>query len=459
MTRPVAAPDPADPATFRRYLRRIDRRWRSSTGSGIRYEAVLVLIWYGTAPAIVGWQALASPPPAHAPFTWATGAALLLATAAALVLAAAAVGPVNVTPEYRAWVLSTPVDRAALIRRPTVRALVATSVVTGAVGVVIAALVGLRGGDVVAAGLLAAGVGGLAGVFAIHGQAAASHRALITGSRWVALGLLLAAVPLNLVSLRPIPSVLLWILAVVTLGVVAGVGPNAVRTAAHIPLSRLTAGSGPVASVEIAVSDQSLGPLSSGLIRPELRRWPVLVGRRLSGVGSGALLAVSGRLAIRNVQAAGRWLLLVAVCWLASSLFGPAAWGRAGLALVIYLSAVGAVSGYGDTVRRFAAEPPLADRYGLDRRRSRLVAMRVPVVAGVLFAAATMPPLIGAVAWWRAVLVPVLALLVVAYRVNQRPFAASFVVGSTYSQDLVRRFLRGPGVLLAGAFVAMAIVG
>lgn len=457
--RPVAAPDAAEPATFPRYLRRIDRRWRSSTGSGIRYEAALVLIWYGTVPALVGWQALTSPPPAQAPFTWAAGVALVLATAAAVVLAAAAVGPVNVTPEYRAWVLSTPVDRAALIRRPTVRALLATAAVTAVVGLVIAALAGLRGGDVAGAGLLSAAVGGLAGVLAIHGQAAASHRALITGSRWAALALLVAAVPLNVATLRPLPSVLLWILAVVTIGIVAGLGPNAVRTASHIPLSRLTAGSGPVASVEIAVSDQSLGPLSSGLIRPELRRWPVLVGRRLSGVGPGSLVAVAGRLAIRNVQAAGRWLLLVAVCWLASSLFGPATWARAALALVIYLSAVGAVSGYGDTVRRFAVEPTLADRYGLDRRGARLVAMRVPVAAGVLFAAATMPSLIGAVGWWRAALAPILALLVVAYRVNQRPFEASFVVGSTYSQDLVRRFLRGPGVLLAGAFLAMAIVG
>ena len=82
--------------------------------------------------------------------------------------------------------------------------------------------------------------------------------------------------------------------------------------------------------------------------------------------------------------------------------------------------------------------------------------MRVPVVAGLLFAVATMPLLIGSLGVWRAFMVPVVALVVVAYRANQRPFAASFVVGSTYSQDLVRRFLRGPGPLLAGGVLAMA---
>ena len=64
--------------------------------------------------------------------------------------------------------------------------------------------------------------------------------------------------------------------------------------------------------------------------------------------------------------------------------------------------------------------------------------------------------LLGPVGPLRAVAVPAIALLVAAYRANQRPFAASFVVGSTYSQDLVRRFLRGPGVLLAGGVLVMA---
>ena len=434
----------------------MDRRRRSATGSGIRYETALVLIWYGTAPAIVGWQALTATPPDHAPLTWAAAATLLLAAAAVTVLAAVAVGPVNVTPEYRAWALSTPVDRAVLVRRPAGRALAATSAVLAAVGTVVTALAGLRGLDVVAGMLLSAAAGGLAGVLAVRGQAAASHRALITVARWTALGLLVVAVPANLITLRPVPSSLLWILAVLFSAVVAAMLPGAVRTAAHIPLARLTAGSGPVASVEVAVADQSLAPLSASLIRPELRRWPVLVGRRLSGIGTRSLASVSRRLAVRNVQAAGRWVLLVAVCYLASPLLGAAVWGPSGLALVIYLSAVGAVSGYCDTVRRFSAESTLADRYGLVRRRARLVAMRVPVVAGLLFAVATMPLLIGSLGVWRAFMVPVVALVVVAYRANQRPFTASFVVGSTYSQDLVRRFLRGPGPLLAGGVLAMA---
>jgi hypothetical protein len=82
--------------------------------------------------------------------------------------------------------------------------------------------------------------------------------------------------------------------------------------------------------------------------------------------------------------------------------------------------------------------------------------MRLPVAAGLLFAVAVAPLLAGAIGPLRAVWVPVLALAVAAFRANQRPFAASFVVGSTYSQDLVRRFLRGPGALLAGGVLVMA---
>lgn len=449
-------PDPSVPASFPRYLRRMGRRWRSATGSGIRYEATLVVLWYGSAPAIVGWQALTAPAPSGSPLNWMAAAVLLLAAAAVVVLIAVAAGPVNVGPEYRSWVLSTPVDRGVLLRRPCARALGMTAAVTGATGLVLAVSAGLRGADAVAATGLAAALGASAGATAVLGQAAAAHRSMVVVARWTAVLLFVAAVAVNPLPVHLPPGLLLWVVAGVAVGVAAVLARVAVRAAAHIPLARMTAGSGPVASVTEAVSDQTLAPLSEILLRPELRRQPIRVGHRLSGTGSGALAAVGRRLAVRNLQAAGRWVLLVAVCYLAAPLLGAAALGRAGLALVAYLCAVGAVSGYADPVRRFAAEPSLADRYGLDRRGSRLAAMRVPVLAGVLFAVATLPLLAGAVGPLRAVWVPLLALLVAAYRANQRPFAASFVVGSTYSQDLVRRFLRGPGVLLAGAVLVMA---
>lgn len=465
MTRPAAPgrlvpgplpPDPADPASFPRYLRRMGRRWRSVSGSGIRYETAMVLLWYGTVPAIVGTQALAAPAPAASPLSWPAATALLLAAAAVVILVAVAAGPVNVGPEYRSWVLSTPVDRGVLLRRPSLRAIGMTAVVVALVGLAVAALAGLRGADALAATGLAAGLGAMAGSVAVLGQAAAAHRSMVVVARWVAVVLFVGAAVLNPIPVPRPPGPLLWVVTVTAAGAATVLARAAIRAAAHIPLARMTAGSGPVASVTEAVSDQTLAPLSEILLRPELRRQPFRVGRRLSGAGTGALAAVGRRLAARNLQAAGRWVLLVAVGYLALPLLEPAAFGRAGLALVVYLSAIGAVSGYCDTVRRFAAEPALADRYGLDRWGSRLAAMRVPVCAGGLFAIATAPLLAGAVGPVRAIWVPLLALLVAAYRANQRPFAASFVVGSTYSQDVVRRFLRGPGVLLAGAVLVMA---
>lgn len=449
-------PDPADPASFPRYLRRMSRRWRWLSGTGIRYETTMVLLWYGTVPAFVVLQALTAPAPPVTPLTWPAATALLLAAAAVVVLVAVAAGPVNVGPEYRSWVLATPVDRGVLLRRPFARAIAMTAAVVGLVGLALAGLAGLRDADVLAAAGLATAVGAGAGSVAVLGQAAAAHRSMVVAARWSAVLLFVGAGLANQLPAHPPPGPLLWVVAGVAAGVAAVLGRAALRAAAHIPLARMTAGSGPVASVTEAVSDQTLAPLSEILLRPELRRQPVRVGHRLSGIGAGALAAVDRRLAVRNLQAAGRWVLLVAVCYLAEPLLEPAAFGRAGLALVAYLSAIGAVSGYCDTVRRFAAEPTLADRYGHDRRRSRLAAMRVAVLAGGVFALATTPLLAGPLGLPRSIWVPALALLVAGYRANQRPFAASFVVGSTYSQDVVRRFLRGPGVLLAGAVLAMA---
>lgn len=456
LARRPAPPDPAHPASFPRYLRQMGRRWRSASGTGIRYETTLVVLWYGTVPAFVGVQALAAPAPARAPLSWPAATALLVAAAAVVVLFAVAAGPVNVGPEYRSWVLSTPVDRRVVLRRPAVRALGLTAAVAGVAGLVLGGLAGLRGAEEAAATGLAAAVGAAAGAIAVLGQAAATPRAMVLVARWSAVLLFVAAVALNPVAVRVPPGPLLWIVTGVAVGVAAVLARLAVRGAGHIPLARMTAGSGPVASVTEAVADQTLAPLAEILVRPELRRQPVRVGRRLAGTGTGAVVAVGRRLAVRNVQAAGRWGLLVAACYLAAPLLAGIDAGRAGLALVAYLCAMGAVSGYGDLVRRFAAEPSLADRYGLDRTRSRVAAMRVPVLAGGLYALAVLPVLLGPLGPLRAIGVPVLALLVATYRANQRPFTASFAVGSTYSLDLVRRFLRGPGILLAGAVLAMA---
>lgn len=456
LARCPAPPDPTRPAEFPRYLRRMGRRWRSVTGTGIRYETTLVVLWYGTVPAIIGLRALAAPPPAVPPLSWPAAAALLLAAAAVVVLFAVAAGPVNVGPEYRAWMLSTPIDRRVLLRRPAGRALLLTAAVTGVAGLVLAGLAGLRGADALAATGLAAAIGAAAGAAAVLGQAAATPRAMVLVARWSAVLLFVAAVALDRVGGRVPPSSLLWIMATAAVGAAAVLARTAIRGVGHIPLARMTAGSGPVASVTEAVADQTLAPLSEILVRPELRRQPVRVGRRLAGTGTGAVAAVGRRLAVRNVQAAGRWVLLVAACYLAAPLLGGIDAGRAGLALVGYLCVLGAVSGYADLARRLAAEPALGDRYGLDRTRSRLAAMRVPVLAGGLFALAVLPVLAGPLGPVRAVAVPALGLLVAAYRAAQRPFAASYVVGSTYSFDLVRRFLRGPGVLLAGAGLAMA---
>lgn len=447
-------PDPDDPASFPAYLRRSARRWRVRTGSSVRYELTVAVLWFGFGPAIGTWQGLTSPVPADPPLTWAAGVAVLVGGLALVALGAIAAGPVTVPFEYRVWVLSTPLDRAAVLRRPLARALAATATAGAVINALVADGIGARDLDAMTVLLLGAAAGVITGAGAVVAQTAVS-RAPGLAARWTAVAMLGGAVALNLLSLRPPPAGTLWVVAAALVVAASWFARVAAHATAQIPLPRLTAGAGLSPAAGIAAQEQSLAPLAAMLIPADRRPAPIRLERPLTGAGPAAWAAADRRLAVRNTPALVRGLVLIVVPYLATPLLQGIGWWHPALALVVLLCAVGAISAYADTVRRFAASPGLAARYGLDRVTAGRTAMRIPTVAAVVFAAATAPLLIAVGLPLSALVVPAVALGLVASRANQAPYEAGFVQGAVYSQDLVRRFLRGPGALLLGSVLVI----
>ncbi len=123
--RRTAAPPVADrPAGFARYLRAAERRGRRRSGGGLRYEIIVAVLWFGPGIAIGTWQDLDRPSTAEPALNWPAAGLLMLAATALVGLACAAIGPVSASREWRAWVLSTPLDRGSLLRGRAVGRLV-----------------------------------------------------------------------------------------------------------------------------------------------------------------------------------------------------------------------------------------------------------------------------------------------------------------------------------------------
>jgi len=150
-------PVAARPRGFARYLRSAERRGRRRRGGGLRYEIAVAVLWFGPAIAIGTWQdldrPLSGPPVVNGP-----AAALLTLAGAALVgLACAVTGPVSASREWRAWVLSTPLDRGPLLRGRAIGRLLLLVLPGLVVGGLIADAAGFRRQQALAA--VIAGVG------------------------------------------------------------------------------------------------------------------------------------------------------------------------------------------------------------------------------------------------------------------------------------------------------------
>lgn len=451
------SPSAARPTSFVRYL---SRRRRRGSGSSISYEVVVLVLWFGPGIALGVWLALTGQPPQTPPITISAAAALLAAAAVGVGLICCLLGPITAPPEWRAWLLTTPLDRGMLLTR-RLRAVLAIAVIPGLiVGAVLAEAAGLRRWAALAgivAGILCAVTASALAIW-VESRIGARPTVALRVMSGCLLGLIAVAAVLMKVRTGPPSDDELWTLAA-ALGVAAVASAVAARRRLrHIPITALARGSGASASLALAVYEQSLEPLAPVVSRVHISRRGKIASRTLAGVGQQALASVTRLLLRRHRAVVVRWALLATVPYAALGLLAGIGWGRSAFVVVTYLAAVAAFSGLCGTVRKFAASPSLADRYGLDRALSKRTAMTVPYAGAAAWAAITAPALLLIVPPFMAVLIPAAAMVLVEFRARLAPYEPTFTMGQEYPSDLGPRFLRGPVWLFGSAFLFAIII-
>lgn len=454
----TSAPTAANPASFARYLRIAARRTRRRTGTGLRYEVVVAALWFGPAAAIGIWRDLDQSSAVSPVLNWPAAGLLIFAGASLVGLLCVTIGPVTASREWRAWLLSTPLDRGKLLRRRGAGVLVLLIVPGVVIGALVADAAGFRHGQALAAVVVgvsaAVGAGGLS-MWQQRLRSPASGR----GRGWLlSIAVLVAvAVLIDLRAVETLDPAVLEALAPVSLLAAVGLAGLGLAGVGLIPLASLAAGSGSVSSVALAIADQSLAPVAAVLAGPPGRRRQRAAIRPLTGTGRKAVLSMDRRRAVRNRSGLARWALLALLPYAAWALIGGVGWGSSALVVITFVAAVAATSGVCGTVRQFAGTPSLADRYGLARSEAKSAAMVLPQISAVVWALVTAPVLVVNAPPVMALLVPALALGLVQFRAGLAPFRPSYAQGQQYSSDMTRRLLRGPALFLGGA-VILALV-
>lgn len=454
----VRAPHATRPGSFARYLRAAARRGRRRTGGGMRYELVVAILWFTPGIAVGTWNDLNTSATGGSPINWLAAGLLLLGGAALLGLICVTIGPVTASREWRAWVLSTPLDRGNLLRRRAIGLLALLTVPGIVLGAVIADAAGFRHGQALACASL-----GMAVAVSVGGLAMWQQRIRVAGASrgrgwlWCMGALVAAAVTANLSSVQRLDGGALWTAAEISILVALCLGALGISGVGLIPLSSLAAGSGSLSSLALAVQDQSLAPLAAVLSAGPGRRRGHAAARPLTGTGRAALIAVDRRRTLRNRPALVRWVAMALIPYAAWALLSGVGWGPTALVVITFLAGLAAASGLCGTVRQFASTPTLADRYGLSRAEAKSAAMLLPQFATFVWALATAPVLLLHTPPPMAILVPLVYFGAVAFRAHQAPFVPKFEVGQQYSRDLGRLFARGPLLVLGGA-VLLAVV-
>ncbi len=450
---PARIPAFRRPGSFPRYLRVAARRGRKRAGSGNRYEIGVALVWFGPGIVFGTWQDLTAAPSSTPLLNWPAATLLLLSGTALLGGVCSALGPVTASREWRAWLLSTPLDRGVLLRRRAWGVL-AMLVVPGMVlGAAVAGMGGYRGPDALACVLV-----GVGAVITVGGSTMRRQRragATAAGRGWLvgAAAAAGAAVAAEFLVVGPIGTTVLWAAAAVSGIGALSAGVAGLAGVGSIPLFSLAAGSGSTSSVALAFQDQSLEPLAAILAVPPGRRRSEDAVRPLAGAGRRAVLAVHLRQLRRNRSAQIRWVVLAGIPYAVWVLVAGARWASSALAAVTFVSAVAAISGLCGTARVFASTPTLADRYGLAVADTRRATMVLPRISALLWGVLTAPALVMHAPAVVALVVTPAALAIVEYRAGQRPFEPSFQTGQQYAKDLGRRFARGPALLLGGCIL------
>ncbi|MEP6562613.1 MAG: DUF6297 family protein, partial [Nakamurella sp.] len=443
------------PASFARFLR---RRRRQTSGSGTSYSVIVLVLYFSPGIGVGVWVGLTGQPPAVPPLTVPAGVAALLAGAALIGLVCSFLGPITAPPEWRAWVLSTPLDRGVLLRTRFVAVLAGASIPGLVLGALVAGSSGLRGGLAVAGILAGALCAVLAAGVAVLLQAAAGGAAALRV--WLLLLFGFVVLAALLMAIRPeLPGErLTWSVTIALLIPALVSGVSARYALARISIPALATGAGASASLGLAIYEQTLTPVASVLAGDGGDRRSRSRSRPLSGVGQLSLAAVERVRVRRNRGALLRWVLLACLPYAVLVLMTGLSWRGSAVVVVTYLAGVGAVSGLCSTVRKFAQTPVLADQYGLDRSAAKSTAMQLPYLGAAGWAVLTAPALLIGAPSYLVVLVPLAGLALVTFRARQAPYEQSFTMGQEYESDFAPKLFRGPIWLLITSFLLAILV-
>jgi hypothetical protein len=446
-----APPTAADPGAAARYLRAIDRRSRRRTGSGWWYEAIVLTAWLLPAPVVGIVQLFSGPPSARSALTPSAVAALLAGVCVLLGLGARRLGPVAATRAEAVWVLSSPLDRRPLLGPRVLRPLIVAVMTAAVIGLLAAGAAGVRGAAVVAVVVL----GGLGAAAAVEAAAVhqSSGRSMPSGWWPGGIAVVTAASITALHSARASVPLTFWWAGVIAVGVLGGVLRfTSRRVVGATSVAALLAADTTVLALRIAVMEQSLDVLPRQPLRVA---WAV--PRPLRGTKMSAWLSALLRTAARDRSAQLRWIVLLAVPYLAVAMLRPTSWAAPGVAVLVLIGTVAAASGWGGPARAVIALPWRATGVGLPSGQAVRRALIVPSVAGAAWAALAAPaPLLVGSAPEVVVLAVAAGLAMTVVRLLQRPFRPSYEFGAQYSYDFTRRLARRPAPLLLAIALVVA---
>lgn len=405
------------------------------------------LWWLAHRPATVlsGSALFAAGPDWSTTWTWSLGA---LAIAAGLATARA-FGPVTTSPAGTAWLLSSPVDRGALLR-PHLLLLLALGAAAGLIAGRLAAFAGAASGWFPVTGLGAAAGVGVVAVAALAQCGLLPVRA-VPIAQWVfaAAGTGLgAAATMGVV----VPVVASWWPVLFAASCVSTVAAVALISIGRIGRADLEVGADLALGAGVSVTTLDVSALAGILDARAWRRVGRRRSRRLPPGRAHALIRADLLRHLRRPSSFATAAAAVGLVWTVASVGSAlgAALAQLGAASVVALV-------FSSGLRELCTNDELRMMLGAGDRPLRHALVAVPLCAVVCLAVLTAPTVHAPL----TVLIASAGALLAAYRLRTRPSTAydGLVLETGFGQiplDMFRQLLRGPDVLLVTAVLLIA---
>ncbi|MFF3229072.1 DUF6297 family protein [Nocardia suismassiliense] len=405
--------------------------------------------WIATRSFVITDSALLDPGQGW-PATW--GWALFVLALAGGLATTRAFGPVTASPEEAIWLLSTPVERASLLRPRLIGPLVAGAAI-GLIAGRLAAFVAATTSWAPMTVLGAAAGSGVVGI-GVLAQGGLLLRRVLPVLQWGVVGL---GFGVSLAAMFGVvfPVVTTW-------------SPVAVVAAAAGALAILAIlGCGRLSRAEVDFgADLAVGTRASlialdaaGLVGIlDARAWRRIGSVRSERLAGGRIRAMIHSDLLRHRRRPSTVVIaaiVVGAVWIAATIGTPILVALAQFGALFVVAMV-----FSTGLRDLCGDNALRVVLGAGDRALRLPLLVVPLIAVTVSAALTAPTL-GL--WVPALLISCVGALLAAYRMRTRAAISydGLILVTGYGQvpvDLIRQLLRGPDVLLVAAVLLILVI-